>query len=201
MAGEDSRLPIAPDFVRLDADAVSSAEQRDRIMLAIGHLVFAWSNNESVFIYALMELLDTDFSSAATTFVSLNTTRARLDLIRRLGKLRIRDPKLLRRLERLIERFNDCTKVRNEFNHCIYELNPQGEITHTTTLRITEKKEGIQIAEVKPFDAARHEQIYRVIRKLTALNRDVWAFLPELEAHLKGSSASEAEMPERPERA
>lgn len=185
MTQPPSRLPTAPNFDSLDTDAASTAEQRAAIMKVIGNLVFAWSNNESVFIYVLMELLDTDFSSAAITFISLNTTRARLDLVRRLAKTRIKDPDLLKRLERLIERFNDCTKVRNEFNHCIYQVNAAGVITHTSSLRVIEKKDGVQIAEVKPFDAERVEQIGRTIKKLTVLNRDIWAYLPDLEAHLK----------------
>jgi hypothetical protein len=51
-------------------------------MALIGNLVVSWSNNETLLIYILMLLLDTDQSSAAIVFASLNTTRARLDLIR-----------------------------------------------------------------------------------------------------------------------
>ena len=185
MTSDGSRLPEQPNSARLGADAPTETDQRSQIMLAVGNLVFAWSNNESVFIYALMELLDTDFASAATTFVSLNTTRARLDLVRRLGKMKIADQKLLRRLERLIERFNDCTKVRNEFNHCIYKVNERGEITHTTTLRVSESKDGVKIAEIKPLDMPRVEEIGRTIQKLMRLNQDLWAYLPEQAAHLK----------------
>ena len=184
MTSDDPRLPPAPDFAKLDEGADAAADQRAQIMMAVGNLVFSWSNNESVFIYVLMELLDADFASAATTFISLNTTRARLDLIRRLAKLKISDRAVLRRLERLIERFNDCTKVRNEFNHCIYKVNENGEITHTTTLRVTENKDGVKIAETKPIDIPRIEEIGRTVRKLSTLNRDLWRYLPELAASL-----------------
>ncbi len=180
-----TKLPPSPDFESIDASAYETAEDRTRILALIGNLVFTWSNNESMFIYFLMVLLRSDFSSAAITFVSLNTTRARLDLVRRLAKEKVKDPKLLRRVERLIERFNACTKVRNEFNHCIYQLNEAGQFTHTTILRVSEKKSSIEFAEVREFDQKRVAEMTRTVRKLTVLNRDLWAFLPELERHIE----------------
>ena len=179
-----TRLPSTPNFDLIDSHAGSGEAQRKNVLTAIGNLVFSWSNNESVFIYLLMELLDTDFQSAAITFISLNTTRARLDLVRRLGKTHVSDRRLLRRLERLIDRFNDCTKVRNEFNHCIYQVDEMGRIVETQTLRISEAKQGVLLGEVKKFDSSRFGEIERTIKKLTVLNRDLWRFLPEIEQHL-----------------
>ncbi len=179
-----TKLPTAPDFAAIDAQSIGTADERTNILALIGSLVFTWSNNESMFIYFLMVLLKTDFSSAAITFVSLNTTRARLDLVRRLAKEKIDDPEMVRRVEKLIERFNACTKIRNEFNHCIYQLNEAGQFTHTTILRVTEKKSDIQFAEVREFDTKRINEMTRTIGKLTQLNRDLWDFLPSLEAHI-----------------
>jgi hypothetical protein len=181
------QLPTSPDFDAFSAKAGQSAAQRTRVLALVGNLVFSWSNNESMFIYYLMLLLDTDFNSAAITFVSLNTTRARLDLIRRLAKARCKDPAALRRLERLIERFNDCTKVRNDFNHCIYQLDQTGRITHTNVLRLIEDKKGIRFAELQAFDEERFRQVGNTIRKLAALNRDLWSFLPEFKVALAGA--------------
>ena len=54
-------------------------------------------NNESLFIYVLMLLLRTDQTAAvALVFATLNTTRARLDLVQRLAKATITDRALLR---------------------------------------------------------------------------------------------------------
>lgn len=178
------RLPPIPDFESIDAVASENAGQRTKVLALIGNLVFTWSNNESVFIYVLMILLDTDFESAAVTFVSLNTTRARLDLIRRLAKMKCADEGLLRRLEQLIDRFNECTKLRNEFNHCIYQLDEAGRITHTSVLKIIEDKKGIRFAGQRSFDEKRIEEISEAIRELTSLNRDLWAFLPEFEENV-----------------
>lgn len=176
-----NRLPQAPNFTAIEAAASASAGQRHDIVAHVGNLVFTWSNNESLFIYLLQVLLETDFEAAAITFVSLNTSRARLDLVRRLAKARVRDGETIRKLEKLIEQFNDCTKLRNELNHSIYELDSNGRITHSSELRITETKETIKLASRRAFDAARIRQIETTVKKLTKLNRDLWAFIPELE--------------------
>ena len=47
----------------------------------MGSLICSWANNESLFIYVLMIPLRTDEASAALVFATLNTTRARPDLI------------------------------------------------------------------------------------------------------------------------
>jgi DNA integrity scanning protein DisA with diadenylate cyclase activity len=180
-----SRLPPVPDFTALDAAAPTTADERTRALALIGNLVFTWSNNESVFIYALMVLLETDFSSAAITFISLNTTRARLDLVRRLAKTKLTDDRLIDKVEKLIERFNECTRIRNEFNHCIYQLNERAQITHANVLRINEKKNKVEFAVIREFDDKRMRDIAGTIRKLTVLNRDLWTLLGEMEAHIR----------------
>jgi hypothetical protein len=165
----------------MEASAPLTADQRTAVLAHVGNLVFTWSNNESMFLYLLQILMRSDFDTAAITFVSLNTTRARLDLVRRLAKSKIPDREMVRKVERLIERFNDCTRVRNEFNHCIYQLNERGEITHTGVLRIVESKDAVQYASVRKLDGDRLREINLTVRRLTKLNRDLWAILPELE--------------------
>jgi hypothetical protein len=185
-----SKLPPSPDFAKIDAGVRATETERSRIHAVVGNLIFAWSNNESMFIYVLMILLRTDFDAAAIVFVTLNTTRARLDLIRRLAKTKLSNQAMVRRIDRLIERFNDCTKIRNEFNHCIYQLNEKGQITHTGVLRITENKTGVQYVVTRPLDGARLAEIVSTIRRLNNINRDMWALLPELEGQMEGSSPS-----------
>lgn len=180
-----SPLPPTPDFGALEDRGVATSEQRKEIISHVGNLVFAWSNNESLFIYVLQILLRTDFPSAVVTFISLNTTRARLDLIRRLARLRLPDDEAVKRLDKLIERFNDCTRLRNEFNHCIYQVDAAGRITHTNVLRVKETPKGLEYVETRPFDAARIAEIERAVRRLTRLNRDLWAFLPVLQQAIR----------------
>ncbi len=187
-----SKLPPAPDFAAIESISSRTALQRTEILALIGNLIFTWSNNESMFLYLLMILLETDFEAAAITFVSLNTTRARLDLIRRLAKARLKDAQTIDKVEGLIERFNDCTKIRNEFNHCIYQLNEKGAITHTNVLRLSETRQTVQFAVTREFDDKRRREIVNTVRKLTTLNRDLWSFLPELENKVRAGRSKAA---------
>src|ERR1700694_59042 len=88
------QLPPRPDFEAMAAAAPASADRRTLILSLIGNLIVSWSNNESLFIYVLMILLDADQASAAIVFATLNTTRARLDLIQRLAKGKLKGKKL-----------------------------------------------------------------------------------------------------------
>jgi len=179
------QLPPMPDFAAIDAVAPKSADHRTSILALIGNLVFSWSNNESLFIYLLMLLLRTDQTSAAIVFATLNTTRARLDLIQRLAKVNVRDRDLEKALNDLIERFNDCTRIRNEFNHCMYMVDDRGEITHTHSIKIVETRKRLQFGEVRPMDDARIKEMMATIQELKKLNRDIWQFLPRLQRHLE----------------
>src|SRR5918997_1277824 len=171
------RLPPKPDFESIEAAAPDSADQRTVILALIGNLVFSWSNNESMFIYVLMILLETDEVSAAIVFATLNTTRARLDLVQRLAKAKIKDRETAKTLERVIDRFNDYTRVRNEFNHCMYTLSDRGEITHTHAMRIRENKGRLTLGEVRAMDEARLNEMVKTINNLKKLNRELWDFL------------------------
>ncbi len=174
-------LPPRPDFESIEAVAHQSADRRTLILALIGNLVYSWSNNESLFIYVLMLLLETDKASATIVFVTLNTTRARLELIQRLAKAKLADKALDKELNRLINRFNECTRARNEFNHCMYFVDQRGEITHTQSIKIQELKGRLKWGSSRPMDEARFQEILGVIAELRQLNRDIWDFLPRLQ--------------------
>jgi hypothetical protein len=180
-----SRLPPRPGFEAIEAAAPGTASRRTLILALIGNISFSWSNNESMFIYVLMLLLDTDQTAAAIVFSTLNTTRARIDLVQRLAAVKITEKTVASRLEDLIERFNACTKVRNEFNHCMFALNESGEITHTHLMRITETKGRLKFGVVRPVDDSRLKEMQEVIADLRGLNRELWDFLPVLEAYVR----------------
>ena len=187
IAMESSRLPPKPDFEAIAASAPSTADRRTQILALIGNLVSSWSNNESLFIYVLMILLRTTQESAALTFATLNTTRARLDLIQRLAKITITDKNLDKTLSKIIERFNESTAVRNEFNHCMYVVDASGQITHTQSMRIVQTRQSLQFGEMKPMDDARLKSMVKSTKDMTRINRDIWDFLPRLESHLRST--------------
>lgn len=186
-------LPPKPDFESIEAVAPRSADRRTSVLALIGNLVFSWSNNESLFIYLLMILLKTDQTSAAVVFATLNTTRARLDLIQRLAKLQVSDRAISKTLDQLVERFNEFTRIRNEFNHCMYKVSSRGDITHTHSIRIVETRKRLQLGEVRPMDDARIKEMVETIQGLKSLNRDIWNFLPRLEQHIAGNRVNDDE--------
>jgi ribosome-interacting GTPase 1 len=136
-----------------------------------------------------MILLETDKIAAAIVFSTLNTTRARLDLIQRLAKAKISDRDLLRALDKLVDRFSQATRDRNEFNHCIYAVNEQGEITHTQTMRVREVRGRIQFGEIRKLDQERIKEMLGSIRDLKQLNREIWDILPRLEVYFARKKA------------
>src|SRR5258708_774912 len=183
------QLPPRPDFEAMAAAAPASADRRTLILALIGNLIVSWSNNESLFIYVLMILLDTDRPSAAIVFTTINTTRARLDLIQRLSKIKLRDENLNKALSKLIDRFNRSTALRNEFNHCMYITDETGQITHTQSMRIVENREHLQFGMSKPLDDARLKSMIAAAREMTTINRDIWELLPRLQLHLQSKPA------------
>lgn len=184
-----SRLPPKPDFDVIAASAPASADRRTLILALIGNLVSSWSNNESLFIYVLMILMRTDQASAALTFATLNTTRARLDLIQRLAKITIKDKQLDDALAKVIERFNETTQIRNEFNHCMYIVDAAGQITSTQSMRISQSKDSLQFGQRKPLDDARLKTMIKATKDMTRINRDIWDLLPRLDSHVRSTEA------------
>jgi hypothetical protein len=75
---------------------------------------------------------------------------------------------------KIIERFNAYTRIRNEFNHCIYTVDPQGVITHTQSIRIAEVRGQLQLGSVKPMDQIRIKEIMATVQQLKELNREIW---------------------------
>src|SRR6202045_2813064 len=183
------QLPPRPDFEAMAAAAPASADRRTFILALIGNLIVSWSNNESLFIYVLMILLDTDQASAAIVFATLNTTRARLDLIQRLAKVKLKDNKLDKALSKLIDRFNRSTALRNEFNHCMYITDEAGQITHTQSMRIVESREHLQFGISKPLDDTRLKHMIEAASEMSNINRGIWELLPQLQLHLQSQRA------------
>ena len=59
----------------------------DAFLLQVGKLNYAWTNTESLLIHFIAGLVRTDIETATVIFLTLNTSRARLDLVNRLAKL------------------------------------------------------------------------------------------------------------------
>ena len=176
------RLPPKPDFEAIESAARDTVQARTALLTLLGDLVLSWSNNESLLIYVLMILLETDEQSAAITFATLNTTRARMDLVRRLLLLKVRDRTIRGSVEGVMDRFNEANKVRNELIHAMYSVSAGGEITHTHLMRFVEKRGEISFGDRQAMDRRRLDSIGQTCAELKRLNRDLWDLLPRLQA-------------------
>lgn len=185
-------LPQRPDAALPEVDVCVYTPQRAAFWQAIGELNYVWSNNESVLIYFIKMLLRTDEASAAVVFATLNTTRARLDLIARLGRLNIRSRALAGKLRSAITAFNAITKLRNEFSHSVYVLDSDGDVTHTQSMRLHETRRQLSFGLRKTLDDARLRELNEACLRSKALNRTLWLLLPELDAHLNATPADRA---------
>jgi hypothetical protein len=183
-AGE-SALPPRPDFDALEAAAQRSGPQRLVFLALIGDLNFAWSNNESMFIYVLMLLLDTNEAAAAIVFSTLNTTRARLDLVQRLAKISLRDKALKAELDEIVDAFSASTRLRNDLSHATFVIGDAGEITHTQSMKLEESKGQLRFGARRAIDQQRLDEIAAAVSRLYTLNRRIWDLLPKLERSMR----------------
>ncbi|MDA7965650.1 hypothetical protein [Ruegeria sp.] len=152
----------------------------DRLILLVGRLNYMWTNTESLLIHLIAGLSGTSKDVAVIIFLTLNTTRARLDLVERLAKMdgrpaTERDPILdhTHRLARL-------SAIRNRYNHCIYSFDPESGNPKTILMRIADRKNDIKLGREDTMDDAAMQEIEAVVDQLSTINRDIWQLIRQL---------------------
>ncbi|WP_413220925.1 hypothetical protein [Tritonibacter mobilis] len=151
----------------------------DAFLLLVGRLNYAWTNTESLLIHLIAGLAEVDKETATIIFLTLNTTRARIDLVERLSKLdRVsadeRDPVLA-----LTGRIQRQSALRNRYNHCIYAFDPENGNLHTILMRIADRKDTLKIGQSTPLNDAAAEDIETAISELTAINHGIWQVIAQ----------------------
>ncbi|OQM75328.1 hypothetical protein [Manganibacter manganicus] len=147
----------------------------DEILLLIGRLNYTWTNTESLLIHLIAGLAKVDKETAIVIFLTLNTTRARIDLVERLAKM-AKTPKTARRdVLPLLDKLNQQSKLRNKYNHCIYSFDAKGDISHTHLMRIFDGKETIKYGKVEALDDEEIVRISACIKDIAEVNREIWA--------------------------
>ncbi len=178
--------------------ATQSLDRGTMVLALIGNLFVNWSNNESLLVYLIDLFMDGNRPSAepaafddepspssVIVFSTLNTTRARIDLIKRLSRFNIADPHLQNELDRLLARFEATTRVRNEFNHAMYLVDEtSGELTHTQSTRIVQQGGKLKFGAKKKIDQARIRTLKQTIQEMCDLNRDIRDLLGRLGPYL-----------------
>jgi hypothetical protein len=148
----------------------------ERLLLLTGQMNYMWTNTESLLIHVIAGLCRTDKDTAVIVFLTLNTTRARIDLVDRLAKMPGRDS-----AER--DAILDCTStlgrlsgVRNRFNHCIYSFDADGS-PQTILMRIADRKTGIEVGRTERIDRSEIARVEGTLSELAALNRNIWRLI------------------------
>jgi hypothetical protein len=150
-----------------------------QILLLIGRLNYTWTNTESLLIHLIAGLARIDKETAIVIFLTLNTTRARIDLVERLAKLSKTPERCRKDVLTLLERLNQQSKLRNKYNHCIYSFDDKGDISHTQLMRIFDGKDTIKYGKIEALDGAEVARISECIEDIADVNRKIWGVVHE----------------------
>ena len=145
-----------------------------QILLLIGRLNYTWTNTESLLIHLIAGLAKVDKETAIVIFLTLNTTRARIDLVERLAKMAKTPKKCRKDVLQLLERLNQQAKLRNKYNHCIYSFDDKGDISHTQLMRIFDGKDSIKYGKIEALDGAEVARISDCISDIADVNKEIW---------------------------
>ena len=146
----------------------------DDFLLLVGKLNYSWTNTESLLIHLIAGLSDMDKEIATVVFLTLNTTRARIDMVERLSKLRRVKPAERDRILELTGRIQRQSALRNRYNHCIYAFDEAGANPRSILMRIADRKDKLMMGQVNDLDAAAAQAVEAAIAELKAINRDIW---------------------------
>ncbi len=107
-------------------------------------------------------------------FLTLNTTRARIDLVQRLAKLpRVSNEERDTVLD-VTGSFMKLAALRNKYNHCIYSFDAKSGDLSTIQMRVSDRKKQIKVGEMTPLDEVSISQIKQSLSDLAEVNRSLW---------------------------
>lgn len=146
----------------------------DQFLMLVGRLNYAWTNTESLLIHLIAGLSGTDKETATVTFLTLNTSRARIDLVQRLAKLLRVAESERRDILDVTSRMQKASRIRNKYNHCIYAFDAQAEISHTILMRIADRKDSIRLGLTEAVDDQSGQDVEAAISVLQDINQNIW---------------------------
>lgn len=149
------------------------------VLLLVGRLNYVWTNTESLLIYIIAHLLRVEKEAAVIVFLTLNTTRARIDLVERLAKLRSTPTADRKTILGTMARLKKQSRMRNKYNHCIYAFDENGDISSTQLMRLVEDDKRVRYGKVEPVDAAEISLLEQSIAEIADISKDMWIFIKE----------------------
>lgn len=150
----------------------------DAFLLLIGKLNYAWTNTESLLIHVIAGLSGMDKETATVVFLTLNTTRARIDLVERLSKMdKAKDERAA--VLALTGRIQKQSGLRNRYNHCIYAFDAEGGNPRSIMMRISDRKDKLMIGQTNLLDGAAVADVETAIQEMFAINQDIWRLISD----------------------
>ncbi|MBZ0161221.1 MAG: hypothetical protein K8H74_00725 [Notoacmeibacter sp.] len=144
------------------------------ILLLVGQLNYTWTNTESLLIYLIAGLAGVDKETAIVIFLTLNTPRARIDLVERLAKMQKIQSRQRSEILDVTRELSTQSKLRNKYNHCIYSFDPESGKGITQLMRIFESKDEIKYGKIESLDDNEIEKIKESISSLVSINKKIW---------------------------
>ncbi|KAB7610155.1 hypothetical protein F9L33_14770 [Amylibacter sp. SFDW26] len=151
----------------------------DDFLLLVGKLNYSWTNTESLLIHLIAGLSGVDKETAVVIFLTLNTSRARMDLVQRLAKLERIDVAERSRILKTTERIMKLSALRNRYNHCIYTFDPESGHHKTILMRIADRKNNIKMGQTDEIDDNSVKGIKVAITELKSINEAIWKIIKD----------------------
>ncbi|MRX49965.1 hypothetical protein GI374_05770 [Paracoccus sp. S-4012] len=168
-----------------DEDRSALVRDLDAVLLRVGRLNYSWSNTESLLVHLLAGLAGVKQDVAVVLFLSLSSTRARIELIERLAKLCRPEGAERATMLALLARFGRLGAVRNRFNHSIWSFDLESGSISTILMRIADRKSTIRMGKSETVDEKELARLDETLEAITALNRDIWEFLARYDYPVK----------------
>ncbi|MCP1167247.1 hypothetical protein [Limimaricola litoreus] len=159
-----------------DSGALSAFDQ---LLLLVGRMNYSWTNTESLLIHLIAGLAGTSKQTAVIIYLTLNTTRARVDLVDRLAKSGAASGELRDRITGLTGRIRKHQSLRNHYSHSIYSFDAETGATRTITMRIADRKNELKMGRSDDVDAEALTRIRQTIEALKLLNHEIWTLVLE----------------------
>lgn len=149
------------------------------VLLAVGQLNYTWTNTESLLIHLIAGLARVDKETAIIIFLTLNTTRARLDLVERLAKMATTAPACRKAVLGVAEQLTHQGKLRNKYSHCIYSFDETGTRASTQLMRIFDSKDSVRYGKHEELDDEEMQRIGASIEAIRGINRQIWQIVED----------------------
>lgn len=149
------------------------------VLLLVGQLNYTWTNTESLLIYLIAGLARVDKETAVIIFLTLNTTRARIDLVERLAKTVKTKPACREAILSVSDQLSHQAKLRNKYSHCIYSFDETGMHASTQLMRIFDSKDAVRYGKIEELDEPEMKRIAASIETIGGINREIWRIVEE----------------------